>query len=74
MKENFTNNICYRDIPYEERVDTVIDWLSLPDGDRPDFLMLYFDEPDHTGHTVGPDGLEVRAVSQASALLLCLYF
>lgn len=55
-------------------MDTVIDWLSLPDGDRPDFLMLYFDEPDHTGHTVGPDGPEVRAVSQASALLLCLYF
>lgn len=48
------------DIPYEERVDTVIDWLSLPDGDRPDFLMLYFDEPDHTGHTVGPDGPEVN--------------
>lgn len=45
-------------------MDTVIDWLSLPDGDRPDFLMLYFDEPDHTGHGVGPDGPEVRAVSQ----------
>lgn len=51
-------------------MDTVIDWLSLPDGDRPDFLMLYFDEPDHTGHAVGPDGPEVRAVSQLR-LQLC---
>lgn len=54
-------------------MDTVIDWLSLPDGDRPDFLMLYFDEPDHTGHTVGPDGPEVRAVSQLSIVPVPLF-
>ncbi|XP_078319808.1 uncharacterized protein LOC111119482 isoform X2 [Crassostrea virginica] len=47
-------------IPYEERVDTVLHWLSLPEVDRPDFLMLYFDEPDHTGHDVGPNGPEVN--------------
>ncbi|XP_056017946.1 uncharacterized protein LOC125670329 isoform X2 [Ostrea edulis] len=47
-------------VSYEERVDTVLDWLSMSNSDRPDFVMLYFDEPDHTGHDVGPDGPEVN--------------
>ncbi|XP_062607940.1 uncharacterized protein LOC134269752 isoform X1 [Saccostrea cucullata] len=47
-------------ILYEERVDTVLDWLSMTTSDRPDFVTLYFDEPDHTGHEVGPDGPEVN--------------
>jgi len=42
-------------IPYQERVDQVIDWLTLPMGLRPALVMLYFDEPDHTGHDAGPE-------------------
>ncbi|KAL8580374.1 hypothetical protein ACOMHN_037473 [Nucella lapillus] len=41
-------------VPYAERVDTVLDWLSRPKETRPDLVMLYFSEPDHTGHARGP--------------------
>ncbi len=41
-------------IPYEHRVDQVINWLKLPIEERPGLVMLYFDEPDHTGHSMGP--------------------
>lgn len=40
--------------PYETRIDTVIKWLQLPEKQRPHFITLYFDEPDHTGHSFGP--------------------
>ncbi|MBP4136712.1 alkaline phosphatase family protein [Flavobacterium geliluteum] len=41
-------------IPYETRIDTIVKWLSLPEKERPHLVTLYFDEPDHTGHTYGP--------------------
>lgn len=41
-------------VSYAKRIDTVIDWLNLPEKDRPHLITLYFDEPDHTGHTFGP--------------------
>lgn len=28
--------------------------MSLPKGERPDFITLYFDEPDLQGHKYGP--------------------
>eukprot|EP00250_Pteridium_aquilinum_P017988 c23886_g1_i1 orf=47-1552(-) len=42
-------------VPYEERVDAVLGYFDLPDDERPSFISLYFEEPDHTGHIVGPD-------------------
>ena len=42
-------------VPYLERVDQVIDWLELPLAKRPGLVLLYFDEPDHTGHSAGPE-------------------
>ena len=42
-------------IPYLERVDQVIEWLKLPVQKRPGLVLLYFDEPDHTAHRVGPE-------------------
>ncbi|KAL4236876.1 ectonucleotide pyrophosphatase phosphodiesterase [Mactra antiquata] len=47
-------------VTYEQRVDTALDWLTMPTGERPDFMTLYFDEPDHTGHGSGPDSQEVN--------------
>lgn len=41
-------------IPYMNRVDQVIKWLKLPLENRPGLVMLYFDEPDRTGHIAGP--------------------
>ena len=48
-------------ISFEHRVDAVLDWLALPPADRPAFVTLYFDEPDHTGHRKGPDSPELKA-------------
>ncbi len=42
-------------VPYEARVDSVISWLQLPENNRPHLVMLYFDEPDYTGHVEGPE-------------------
>ncbi|XP_002740805.2 ectonucleotide pyrophosphatase/phosphodiesterase family member 7-like [Saccoglossus kowalevskii] len=45
------------EVPWENRVDTVMEWLSDYDID---VVTLYFDEPDHTGHYDGPDSDERR--------------
>jgi predicted AlkP superfamily pyrophosphatase or phosphodiesterase len=42
-------------VPYVDRVDQVINWLSLPMSKRPALVTLYFDEPDHTAHGAGPE-------------------
>ena len=43
--------------PYEHRVQQVLKWIDMEDG--PDFMAMYFDEPDHTGHGEGPASSEV---------------
>ena len=43
---------------FEERIDTVIKWLTRT-SPRTDFAMLYFHEPDHTGHVFGPNSDDV---------------
>lgn len=40
--------------PYEKRVERVLNWLDLPEEERPQFISLYFDEPDGQGHRHGP--------------------
>lgn len=51
-------------IPFKTRVDGVAEWFSLPDSLRPQFVTLYFSEPDHTGHEKGPDSPEVNQILQ----------
>ncbi|XP_055005232.1 ectonucleotide pyrophosphatase/phosphodiesterase family member 1 isoform X2 [Boleophthalmus pectinirostris] len=46
-------------INFEKRVTTVFEWLSLPQGQRPDFFTLYLEEPDASGHRYGPGSKEV---------------
>ncbi|MCO5582426.1 hypothetical protein L7F22_036321 [Adiantum nelumboides] len=41
--------------PYEDRIDTVLGYFDLSEDEMPSFISLYFEEPDHTGHIVGPD-------------------
>lgn len=41
-------------VPFEQRVFTILKWLQLPDTQRPDFLTLYLEEPDKSGHSYGP--------------------
>lgn len=37
----------------------VIGWLTLAENEKPDFITLYFDQPDHAGHQGGPESEEV---------------
>ncbi|KAM3861040.1 ectonucleotide pyrophosphatase/phosphodiesterase family member 1 [Diretmus argenteus] len=46
-------------ISFEKRVSTLLEWLSLPQGERPDFYTLYLDEPDSSGHRFGPTSSQV---------------
>jgi len=57
-------------MPYENRIDTVIAWLQLPENTRPHLIMWYFDEPDGVGHNFGPDSPEiVSCVERLDSLL-----
>ncbi len=46
-------------IPFENRIDSVVNWLSLPEPERPHLIMWYYSEPDHTGHEAGPESEEI---------------
>uniref|UniRef100_UPI003AAC8A05 ectonucleotide pyrophosphatase/phosphodiesterase family member 1 n=1 Tax=Centroberyx gerrardi TaxID=166262 RepID=UPI003AAC8A05 len=48
-----------KSVLFETRVLTVFEWLSLPEGERPDFYTLYLDEPDSSGHRYGPTSSQV---------------
>lgn len=41
-------------IPFENRVMSVLKWLSLPENERPHFYTLYLEEPDRSGHNHSP--------------------
>ena len=45
-------------VPFKPRVDTVMDWLSNK-AHNIDLAMLYFHEPDYTGHQFGPNSNQV---------------
>lgn len=72
------------DVPFEMRVDEVLKWLSPANPeDIPDFLSLYFEEPDWAGHEDGPYGDEVSIIWDEAIVvselvecdcLLSLYF
>jgi len=42
------------DVPFENRIDTVIYWLNLQEEKRPHLITFYMDEPDGIGHGEGP--------------------
>lgn len=46
-------------ITFEQRIDSVISWLQLPKKKRPRLVMLYYNEPDSSGHRFGPESDEV---------------
>lgn len=55
----FLNLKFLRSVPFEARVEQALDWLDLPEGDRPDFISIYFNQPDSAGHAQGPFGDQV---------------
>lgn len=46
--------------PPLEKVEKVINWLKLPESQRPHFISLYFPEVDGAGHHFGPDAKETE--------------
>ncbi len=47
--KNYRHNM-----PFKDRIDTVIAWLQLPANKRPHLIMWYLHEPDASGHHTGP--------------------
>lgn len=45
-------------IPNEKRVQQALDWLRLPEAERPRFIALYFSDMDDQGHRSGPNADE----------------
>ncbi|XP_051909216.1 ectonucleotide pyrophosphatase/phosphodiesterase family member 1 [Hippocampus zosterae] len=48
-----------RSTSFETRVSTLLEWLDLAQGKRPDFYTLYLDEPDSSGHRYGPESSQL---------------
>ncbi|KAI4379988.1 hypothetical protein MLD38_006222 [Melastoma candidum] len=46
-------------VPFEERVDTVLKYFDMESEEIPVFMTLYFEDPDHQGHQVGPDDPQI---------------
>tara|TARA_B100001142_G_scaffold314262_1_gene351619 strand:- start:273 stop:1553 length:1281 start_codon:yes stop_codon:yes gene_type:complete len=57
-------------VPFTARIDSVISWFNLPEIDRPHLALLYFNEPDHTGHMFGPESVEIRDMVLQSDFIL----
>lgn len=56
--------------PNGKRVEKVIEWLKLPEAERPHFITLYFSDVDSAGHEYGPDAPETaQAVARVDKLV-----
>lgn len=49
---------------FEDKIDTVIHWFSLPEDQRPHLVTFYHYQPDWTSHDFGPLAKETRAVAE----------
>ena len=55
---------------YQDRIDQIVQWLSLPQAQRPRFVASYFSLVDRMGHEFGPDAVQTRdAVHKLDALM-----
>ena len=59
---------------YGSRIDSVMKWFSKPHGERPGLVMLYFDEPDASGHKHGPEHPETGSVVKRLDSLMQVLF
>ena len=44
----------------EKRIVQVMQWLALPEAERPHLITVYYSNADHAGHDYGPDSTECR--------------
>ena len=57
----------------DKRIETVKEWLGLPEDRRPHFITFYVSEPDHAGHSYGPDAPQTaQAVQMVDSVILKL--
>jgi len=52
------------DLPNEERINIVLEYLDKPKKDRPHFLTVYFSDTDDYGHMGGPDSSSINVAIQ----------
>ena len=53
--KNYDHNFSF-----ESRIDSIVKWFALPKNKRPRLSLLYFHEPDQTGHLNGPKSKETE--------------
>jgi len=63
-----------KSVPFKDRVDSVKNWLSLPEDKRPHLILWYYYQPDHIGHVAGPYSRETIAMVEKLDSLLGYYF
>lgn len=50
----------FHEWPNSKRVDQILEWLALPEAQRPHFITAYFALADSVGHEFGPDSENTR--------------
>lgn len=61
-------------LTFPERVAEIERLMKLPEGERPQLIMAYFNEPDHSGHSFGPASKEVKAAIESLDRLLGMLY
>lgn len=60
-------------IPVAQRIAKVQEWLMMPEDDRPHLITFYLSEPDHAGHSFGPDSEQTdHAVKEVDSIIFQL--
>ena len=63
-----------RSKPYNQRINKIIDWLSMPYEKRPHFITSYFAATDEYGHKYGPNSPEINlAIAKEDSVLGYLF-
>jgi len=60
-------------IPYGQRIDTVINWLQLPEKERPHLVLFYLPEPDAVSHDFGPLSQETHIMLKTIDSLIWVF-
>jgi len=59
-----------RSVANETRIEQVLQWLALPEGERPALITTYFSFVDNAGHDAGPNSQEViESIQYADSLI-----
>ncbi len=60
-------------ITVDTRISIIKNWLSLPEDKRPHLITFYLSEPDHAGHSFGPDAPQTeKAVKMVDSVIYAL--